>query len=376
MSRFCLLVLVLLTRNAIADQYGGVTFTTPDGWRQQPGPDGMQFRAPIPNSTGTVLLTLHPAQARTGDFASAFHAAVEAGTGKGERGVNSGQAQPMRIPNAPPALAQGVILDDSSGRRKYRLFLGFDLGNQINILEGEALEKDAWSRFTPSLVAFVSGLRFGAGPSPATSAPRSEPTPAAGGGLSGWYVGGENSTSFNPNTGNWSFGASYSYYRFFPDGRVYWGWTLPKNETMDAFDRSPDPGQVGNWGTYTISGGRIRMVWKNTARSPENWPFTREAGAITMAGTTYYRIAPCDGLRLSGTWGTSSFAATGRGNGVSGSRTIMFTPDGQFRRQGFTGSVNAGSAVAGTTSQYSSGAGTYRITGNTLELTFSGGYRE
>ncbi len=196
--------------------------------------------------------------------------------------------------------------------------------------------------------------------------------PAEATALSGWYVGGSNSTSFNPNTGNWSSGVTWEYYRFFPDGRVYWGWKLPKNITMDAFDRSPSPAEAGNYGTYTITGGRIHLVWRVTVRSPENWPFTEGRGWITMAGTNYYQIASCNGLQLSGFWGTSSYAAVGRGGGVAGSRGIAFTPDGRFEQRGFVG-FRGSNAL---TSRNTAGAGTYRITGNTLELSYSNGRRE
>ncbi len=194
-------------------------------------------------------------------------------------------------------------------------------------------------------------------------------------GLSGWYVGQEGSTSFNPNSQVWSTTGSSSYYRFLPDGRVYWGWTLPKGVTMDDFDRKPDTSRVGNYGAYIIRGSRIMIKWAHD-RSPDNLTFSRGQGYIAMGGTNYYAIAPCNNLRMSGTWGTSSYTITGKGNGVSGSNTIVFTPDGQFRSQGFVGSVNQGPSGVGTTSQTSAGVGTYRIAGNTLELTFAGGKRE
>ena len=194
--------------------------------------------------------------------------------------------------------------------------------------------------------------------------------------LSGWYVGGGQQSSFNPNSSSWSFSTSYEYYRFFPDGKVFWGWTPPKNKTMDAFDRQADINSVGNYGAYIIQNGHIIMKWGRTARAPENWPFTRAADYITMAGTTYYRIQPCDGSKLSGTWGVSSFTATGQGNAVQGSTTFVFTPDGHFQRKRFTGSVNRGSSVAGMTSNSAAAAGMYEISGNTLTLTFSDGTRE
>jgi len=289
--------------------------------------------------------------------------------------VNAGYSQTMHLGNALPGLGRLETIRDRSGVTQYRLFLGFQAGGKLEMILGEAADKQAWTRFTPDLALFVSGIRFsGAIPAPGTqSAPDAD---VFGGGLSGWYVGSESSNSFNPNSGNWNFAASYSYYRFFPDGRVYWGWTLPKGMTMDAFDRAPDPNRMGNHGTYTISGGRIHLVWAIKARSPENWPFSRDRNSITMAGTAYYPIASSDNLRLAGTFGNSSYTTTSKGSGVSGSHSISFTSDGQFRAQGFTGSVNAGPVAAGTTSSTSSGTGTYRITGKTLELTYSGGRRE
>jgi hypothetical protein len=70
-----------------------------------------------------------------------------------------------------------------------------------------------------------------------------------------------------------------------------------------------------------------------------------------MAGTTYYRIAACDNLRMSGSWSSN----------LTSSRTITFTPDGTFRQKGVSGNGPGG---------------TYRISGNTIELTYANGHRE
>jgi hypothetical protein len=380
--RSALFISVMAAQVCAAEQFGDFIFDKPADWQSQQVGDEMRLTAPVPNSTSVVTVILLASQPVQGDFGGAFNRAVESKAQSYGRIVNSASERPIRLNSSTTALGRVFIVADSSGSNVYVFFLGIQAGSRLEMIAGETRDSQAFSKFTPALAAFAGSLRFttrGATPSREMqigSVSTRDVNVDSAGGLSGWFVGGENSSSFNPNTGYWSSGASYSYYRFFPDGRVFWGWTLPQGGTMDAFDRAPDPSKVGNYGRYTISGNRIRMVWAYKARPPENWPFSRDQDSITMAGTTYYRIAPCDNVRLTGTWGTSSFAATGRGNGVSGSRTITFTPDGQFRSNAFTGSVNAGPVAAGTTSRSSSGSGNYQVVGNTLELTYADGKRE
>lgn len=373
MLRSAFLICLIAAQVYGADQFGDFLFEKPADWRVQQLADRLQLIAPVPNSTSSVTVTLLPSQPLSGDFEPEFKSAVELQAQSYGRVINSGPERPLHLNSSPQAMGRVFAVQDNAGSTRYFFFLGMQAGDRLELIAGETQDGQAFAKFTPVLAAFAGSLRFTKGGGSAKPDVVAGPT---GGGLSGWYVGSENSTSFNPNSGYWSSGSSFNYYRFFPDGRVFWGWTLPQGETMDAFDRAPDPSKVGNNGKYTISGGRIRLVWAKTVRRPENWLFSRDGDSITMAGTTYYRIAACDGVRLTGTWQTSSFAATGRGNGVSGSRSITFTADGQFRSQAFTGSVNAGSAAAGTTSRSSSGSGSYRVTGNTLELTYANGRNE
>jgi hypothetical protein len=350
-----ILLILLTTALAVAEQYGGITFERPANWTEQHTHDGLQFRAPVPNSPHSILLTMLPALPARGDFRAHFEAAVQTRLHLGEHVVQQGASNFMNFAKDRKSLAKGVVVEDASGRRVYRLYVGFDLTDRIEWMEGEAVRQEDWSSFTAPLTAFAGTFRFRGAPAAASPVAPAAPPVTAGrpipGGLSGWYTGGADSASFNPNSGKWSTGAKYSYYRFFPDGRVYWGWTLPEGMTMDAFDRAPDPAKVGNSGTYTIRDGRIHMIWAKTARSPEHWPFTQSNGLITMAGTEYYRIAPCDNLHMSGSW-TSKALST---------RTITFTPQGTFQQHGVSPGGERGS---------------YRLHGNTLELTFANGSRE
>jgi hypothetical protein len=50
--------------------------------------------------------------------------------------------------------------------------------------------------------------------------------------------------------------------------------------------------------------------------------------------------------------------------------------DGRFARRGFIGFAGGGTGGGGAISQEGQAAGTYRITGNTIELSYGGGRSE
>ena len=87
-------------------------------------------------------------------------------------------------------------------------------------------------------------------------------------------------------------------------------------------------------------------------------------------------IGAADGLRLDGTYAATSshdFVKTGTATpgGLTQQHSIQFATDGRF---GTGGSVTWGSPQAGRGGAYTrdGGVGTYRINGNTLELTLGG----
>jgi len=163
---------------------------------------------------------------------------------------------------------------------------------------------------------------------------------------------------------------SRHYYRFYSDGRVCQN--LATSESMDGFDYHAalreNPARCG---VYSITPAQVEFQWGNGQK--QSFGFERTAARLKIGGGVYLPIATSDGLRLQGTWGYGSYSAQAN---VSSQHTITFTSDGHFATQGFVGiAVDVGNA-AGAASRGTSGSGTYRIAGHTLELTYSDGRHE
>lgn len=182
----------------------------------------------------------------------------------------------------------------------------------------------------------------------------------------GLYVGTEAGNQVNWQTGGMNYVVGTYYYLFLPGGRYCYG--LPRGGTLDGFE--PDKaGRAQNLscGTYKMTGGQIQLYPHGS--DVQTYKFAFHGDTLELAGTTYDRVRPADGLRLDGVYANGRYTSTPGGGGVAGETYFKFGRDGSFSEQGFTG--YAGSSAA--TSEASAGSGTYRVEGNTLELTFANG---
>ena len=142
---------------------------------------------------------------------------------------------------------------------------------------------------------------------------------------------------------------------FLPGGRVYARLPDPGLENFDyeAAIREHPPAQ----GSYVITGNTVRITWPSGGgrvfkRTPD--------GELWEDRTNYTPLPKATGLQLSGTWAV-------QWNELSSQHTISFTPDGQFREQGFLNMINWEPRGK------DAGSGTYRISNNTLELHYTDG---
>lgn len=371
-----------------SSRFGNSIFKPPDGWKRLEQSQALVF---VPNDLQQgqrCLLALLPGQELQGDFRKWFDSALSDSL-KGERVVSRNEPAAQRADEGYDTLYTVVVTESKTGQQEYRFYLAAHPGTRAEMLAFLAAGKEVFDRYQPVLMEFIKNWNFAnvsakptertpdRGPSDTVGAAR----PASSGGLEGLYVGTESRQQFNVLTKYYDYIVRQIYYLFLPDGRVYYG--LPKGGSLSRFDfaraQREDP---KNCGTYRLLGNQIQFNWPD---SKPNQPvaFSRSPDGIQIGRTRYYRVGRFDGLRLDGTYSVRSFtntSAPGVEGGVSGEKRITFSQDGRFSQQGFVGFAGAtqggsGDVGAATRSQ-SSGSGTYRISDNTLELSYSDGRRQ
>jgi hypothetical protein len=157
---------------------------------------------------------------------------------------------------------------------------------------------------------------------------------------------------------------NFDYLCLASDGRAYNG--HPTGGPVTCFEYE-DP-RSPSYGTYTYSGdGEIVIKW-NYDRFL-NQQLTQKLkrlsdGKLQQDGTTYHQFTSCDGLKLDG-----AYAITW----ADGSRSrIQFTKQGRFTEQGLKDCVSLDQLVHPEWPKLPAGggAGTYKISRNTLEVTY------
>lgn len=190
----------------------------------------------------------------------------------------------------------------------------------------------------------------------------------------GLYVGTE--AGNQPNwQGGYNYAVSNYYYMFLTGGRYCYG--LPRGGMLDDFDVANAERANVKCGTYKIVADQIQLYMPGL--ETQRYKFASHGKTFEMAGTTYYRVTPADGLRLDGAYSNSRYtnkSSSVSNGGVSGESFIRFSRDGKFTEKGFTGFTSSTGGVAATGSRSTSGSGTYTIHGNTLEALYSDGNRK
>jgi hypothetical protein len=117
-----------------------------------------------------------------------------------------------------------------------------------------------------------------------------------------------------------------------------------------------DPTATVSTGIYDAHDGRVDLSWPSTGVSTTLRPDAH--GLLRLDGRTYGVVDPLDGATLSGTYRRLS--------GGSGA-TVTFTGHGRFSDEGVTADTDLPSTAN------PSGAGAYRVAGNTLTMVYDAG---
>lgn len=198
--------------------------------------------------------------------------------------------------------------------------------------------------------------------------------------LSGLYMGSEIGLKLNP-WGGLDMKVDKTLYVFDSTGLFS---RTPPLGTEDLTRFCPTRPSV--CGTYVATGEQIVLhrLDEYGIVSPRTHDFEQGDQSVRIGRDRLNAVAPADDLKLDGKW-TSSWAQTGSsaagGVSVSGSRTIHFTPDGRFTRDGsvsFSSVHDGGDGSSGVTgsSDRPIESGTYRIDGYTLTMVLDHGETE
>ncbi|MEW6737010.1 MAG: lipocalin family protein, partial [Acidobacteriota bacterium] len=295
------------------------------------------------------------------------------------------------------ALHTAMVTEDKNGQRIYRYYLAVQTDAHMELILYFSPVEEAFGRYIPVLQEFINNLSFlkanassesntniATLPSkPSTNRPRSSSVPscpAAGTQITGLYVRTESYQQFNMMTKFYDYIIRDIYYLFLANGGVYFG--VPSGGTLDNFDFTYVPSEnLSSCGCYKLLGDRLEITRIGNNES-QKYLFKRDAaGNVQLGQNTYYRVKTADGIRLNGTYRARSFVNLSGGVGgaigsVSGDTTITFNANGSFTSENFSGysvaTKNVGSAASTNTANY----GSYRISSNTLELTYANGQQQ
>lgn len=176
-----------------------------------------------------------------------------------------------------------------------------------------------------------------------------------------------------------------THYYFMPDGHVFNG--MPPGGTAHTPPTAEDLATLmkvdpRSFGTYKVAGDQITIRYVKGAKT-ETHKFALEkpgdTGVVLLDGTPAVRYGRFkEGQTLAGRYSGGSSVVTGgtaaRGGGAelraASSTTFDFRADGTFNEEGSSSFDVAGGANGGGRS---AGRGKYRLSGNTLTLTYDDG---
>jgi hypothetical protein len=402
--------LLLMAVSALAQetQTGSVRFRIPKGWKRVDQAQTVVLLPPEATGEKNLGIAILPGKEIEGDLRGAFEALITGGVGKGEKLVQSSETRQERSDKGFDYLLKIVTVEDTeSGRRTVRLYAAAKVGSRMETVIVAFNDRELYERYQADVEAFFNSWSFvRSEKSEPEVAPRSrtEPVPvrrprkpgrnAAPFQIGELYV--ANILVNRPKT----YGIGYEYvswnefWLILPGGRVYFG--MPPGDPGDLdWDavRREYPEKIA---ACSVTGGQYRFTWRKK-------PITLPRGINRMdlgrtfanqVGTTVFkRVVPVQNLRLTGIYARRSFADTSsalQSGGVSGETKFGFNEKGQFVVTNFVAYSAASKLdpVPGVSSALPTGPisvltrennaryGTYRIGGNTLELTYSDGTRE
>jgi hypothetical protein len=200
---------------------------------------------------------------------------------------------------------------------------------------------------------------------------------AAAAGVEGLYASPHPILQYNDVKQLYEYRLVREYYLFYPDGRLYHGLPLGGLDRFDFAQAQKD--EPNRCGRYEVKEDGIWFHFPN-AHSFVPVPFEVGDGFLKIGNLNYWRVdrgnAP---LTLHGEYAPMPFFSSWPGDSLPGANSIehwiSFNEDGSFYERNFVGVVIGAADSSGdrAAEPQKDGMGTYRITGNTLELTYDGG---
>jgi hypothetical protein len=165
----------------------------------------------------------------------------------------------------------------------------------------------------------------------------------------------------------------WRYVAFFPDGRFVEGFPPAVMDQLDE-DAEIARNPVG-WGTYRMAGAWGEITFAKTDPSDTEalvWKIKEYEDRLLVDGDAYYRLEPCNGLKLEGTFRREDYRTT-----PTAAQGITFAPDGRFVDEGaFQAAGVLVRSPSGSGDDFDDGVpgrGAYRIANYTIELRYSDG---
>lgn len=353
-------------------QLPGLTFTMPGSeWTETRGPERSQFERRFDEdggpATAVIVVTGKPLE---GDFAATFEAEVN--------NIEDLKDEKPHVDNTGVTTfghpARWQIRCCSHNPRVGTIFVAYHPPGSfvsvqlihVNLSRKERDEAEA------AFEALIGTLDFaGFGRAPALPSP-----PAQDVSLAGLFMGSETGLKLNPQ-GGLDLEVDTTLY-FFDEKGLYSRTPPIGTEDLAAFC----PTRPKRCGTYAASETDITL---NGVRDygivvARTHDLEQREKSVRIGRDRLTLVEPADDLKLGGSW-TFTWAKTGStaaaSTSVSGSRTITFSADGRFTRDGSVSvsSVSDDGGIAGSSDREPQ-SGTYTIDGYTLTMTPDGGETE
>ena len=351
-------------------QVGNVLYIPPSGWQKIDQPDGVVLSPSTDLNKTPCFIAILPGEDFQGNFRSWFDNKLEQ-IHKGSKVLVKGEVTETTEPEGRyPLIYTPLVIENESGQRSYPFYIGAHPAERAELITYVAYSEEDFQKYNPVLENFLKTVDFANIKTTSNkTAVKTKPAKSENA-LSGLYVGTESRQQFNPNTKLYDYIVRKVYYIFSPDGRVCY--VLPKGGALDNFDfDNPQNVEPNNIGSYEISNGQIQFSNAGGQANPPR-AFTNNRSFLQIGNLKLYRVELVSNLRLNGTYSVRTFTNTSSGSsagGVAGENQLVFGADGRFSQKGFVGFAVGG----GAGSSRDGGTGTYKINGNTLELSYSDG---
>ena len=357
--------LLLICSFSFAEDYKGVEYVTPSGWKAQDTNGAIGF---LPNDvtpqTGTVLV-LGPAQNLEGiAFDVWFQQKLKEELQDGSKVIQESEIKKQQQGNLATATLVRVT-QEADGSSAIRMYHAVTDGKKAAMAIAMSVSKEGTDKYAPAIQNFFSSLRISGqaadSPSirPSTQSGNPERVPESGivnGIPQGMFVGRSLLTG------------KAVCLLFLNGGRITRA--IPQNG-LEHFDWTKHQQEhSGDSGTWEIHGNSLRVIWGDSGVN--EGPLTVTSDGIEFYGKRYARPTTVGIAAIVGKWEAARGTAIWGGEGINMTHTLIIDRDGSFRWDSGTGGVVDGRAVANETNR----SGKLRITGSTMIFVGNDGAEE